>query len=582
VGQLEGAVIHGRQAARAIALSLSFSIMLTAACGSEPPPPVSVEPPPALWSLDYRFVVRSVGVAKSSQALALDSVARGRLTLVSLDDPPLFVGSLIVDHMQLRSGEQTLARLAAGEWSFLARRTLDGTVDAVWLAADMPGEAQSLTRFLIAQLQTPTPGIVATQEQAPVGAVQARYYHFDFPAFRVSVRARRSPQQASDIVRGATLFIADELGPVVVGSGQITRVNVNAGDDVVSVTLLSALRGSATAIPDSASPQLRAQIEALSAVAPVPLQDQPLTKQDRDAMRRDAESWESVRARLVSAGEDADPTLVARAAAHLAADGSLVNELQALTVDPSTPRAATAAMYTALGDCGTKPCQDALMVALEGRDPVSAEILVALTRVVEPSAETVDRALELGGPADEVTRAAIGIVLSRFAEVDPAGAAARVERLFGRTDGCSARLEGWFGLLGNAGLAEAKPTLLACLDPGVPADRRASAAGALRRIPGADVTHALIRMAVDDPSPTVQLACLRALIFRDVRDRDFAPIIAAGTSDWPAPALNLLLDVIEHVAVVRGAVGALLDELSRSEHEEVAERALRAIERLYP
>ncbi|KIG13484.1 hypothetical protein DB30_07996 [Enhygromyxa salina] len=560
---------------------LSLALALVAACGSEPTRPVSVEHAPALWSLDYSFVVRSVGVANSAQPLVLDSVARGRLTVVSLDEPPLLVGSLAVDHMELRSGNQTLARLGAGEWSYLARRGSDGTIDAVWLAADMPAEAQSLTRFLIAQLQTPTPGITASQEQTPTGTVDARYHHFDLQLARFSVRTRRSPARAPDL-RGATIFIADERGPVVVGSGQITWANLNAGDNVGSITLSSAVRGSATPIPDSASSTLRAQIETLSTAPPVPLRDQPLSKHERDAIRRETESWESVRARLLSAGADMDPTIVDRAAAHMAADETLVGELRALATDPSTPQTAVVAMYAALGDCGTQPCQNALTRELDRNGTVREQVIAALTRVVEPSVETIDRLLELGDDGHEVTRASIGIVLSRYAERDPADAGARVEQLVGGLDRCSDRLDGWFGLLGNAGLAEAKPALLACLNAQVPAARRALAAGAMRRIPGADVTHALVRLAVDDPSPTVQLACLRALVVRDVGDGDFAPIVAAGIDGWPVPALNQLLDIIENVDASGEVVGSLLEDLSRSGHEEVAARARRSAEGLDP
>jgi hypothetical protein len=82
----------------------------------------------------------------------------------------------------------------------------------------------------------------------------------------------------------------------------------------------------------------------------------------------------------------------------------------------------------ALGECGTKACQDALLDALLLDDSVRPEVLAGLTRVSAPLAETVDRLLALDQPDLVVAYSTIGGCCRGF-EVDVAGAADRIERL---------------------------------------------------------------------------------------------------------------------------------------------------------
>jgi hypothetical protein len=563
------AKIREREVSRAILLALVVGL---GACGSEPAR-VSVvkQHEPGLRSLEYHFVTHGRG-GSSSHALALASVAHGRLTVVPLDEPPVIVGSIAVDRLQLRSAGQIVASLQPGEWPFLARRTSNGTIDALWLAADMPSEAQSLTRFLAAELSTPASDIEVREEETPVGSLQARYYAIEGMARSVGLRVRHASADVPTRAIAVALFTADEQGIVMIGAGQFIRTSLDQQNELASTSLVFVRRRSTTVLPDSEAPQLRARIEALSVSPPIPLIELPRSEREKDAMRRDAETWESVRARLLLASK-AEPTLVSRAAAHLGADDNLVDDLRRLAVEPGTPPAAIAAIYLVLGECGTPACQDALLDALLLDDGVRPEVLAGLTRVSAPLAETVDRLLALDQPDLEVARSTIGVVLSRFAEVDPAAAADRVERVVGGLAGCPVELEELFAMLGNAGLPASKPVLLACLDVGVVEDRRTAAAGAMRRIPGADVTGTLVRLVVEDPSTKVRLAGLRALVFRDLHDHELAPLASVGVNRWGVTELGVLLDVLERVAEPGAVVAGLLAEIEGAEDEELAARA---------
>jgi hypothetical protein len=554
---------------RAILLALAVGLW---ACGSEPAAvSVAAQHEPGLRSLEYHFVTHGRG-GSSSHALALSSIAHGRLTLVPLDEPPVIVGSIAVDRLQLRSAGQIVASLEPAEWPFLARRTSNGTVDALWLTADMPTETQSLARFLVAELSTPASEIEVREEQTPVGLLQARYYAIEGMARSVGLRVRHSSANVPTRAFAAALFTADEQGMVMIGAEEFIRTSLDQQNELTSISLVFVRRQSMTVLPDSEMPQLRATIEALSVSPPVPLIELPRSEQEKDAMRRDAETWASVRARLLVVSK-AEPTLVSRAAAHLAADDTLVEELRRLAIKPDTPPTAMAAMYLALGECGTIACQDALLAALERDDEDRAEVLAGLTRVSAPLAETVDRLLALDQPDLELARSTIGVVLSRFAEVDPVAAADRIERIAGGIIGCPVELEELFAVLGNAGLPASKPVLLACLDAGVVDDRRAAAVGAMRRIPGTDVTETLVRIVVEDPSTKMRLAGLRALVFRDLHDHELAPLAGVGVSRWGVAEVDVLLDVLERVAEPGAVVAGLLAEIEQVQDEELAARA---------
>jgi hypothetical protein len=554
---------------RAILLALVVGL---GACGSEPAPvSLADQHEPRLRSLEYHFVTHGRG-GSTSHALALASVGHGQLTLVPLDEPPVTVGSIAVDRLQLRSAGKIVASLEPGEWPFLVRRTSDGTVDAIWLTADMPTETQSLARFLVAELSTPASDIEVREEQTPVGLLQARYFAIEGMARSVGLRIRHASADVPTRAFAAALFAADEQGMVMIGAGEFTRTSLDQQNELASTSLVFIRRQSTTVLPDSEATQLRARIEVLSVSPPIPLIELPRSEQEKDAMRRDAESWESVRARLLVVSK-AEPTLVSRAAAHLAADDTLVDDLRRLALEPDTPPTAMAAMYLALGACGTAACQDALLAALERDEEGRPEVLAGLTRVSVPSAKTVDRLLALDQPDLELARSTIGVVLSRFAEVDPAAAADRIERVVGGLVGCPVELEELFVMLGNAGLPASKPALLACLDAGVVEDRRAAAVGAMRRIPGADMTGTLVRLVIEDSSTKVRLAGLRALLFRDLHDHDLAPLAGVGVSRWGVSELGVLLDVLERVAEPEAVVVGLLTEIGRAQDEELAARA---------
>ncbi|WP_146157512.1 hypothetical protein [Enhygromyxa salina] len=555
------------------ALGLGLAVALSA-CGSEPAPVslVSDDAAPALRSLDYDFVTYSAGLANSTQALALTSVALGRIGFVSIDEPPLLVSSIAIEHMQLRSDGHTLSSLEPDTWTFLARRTDEGAVDALWFPADMPSESQSLVRFLVAQLQVTTADVEPAEEQAPLGPLLARYYTLSHFVLRAVLRVRCSVSGVH--VRDATLFLADQLGSIVVGSGQLVLAEVGERDDIASVSVAVARRRSVAVLPASALPQLRAEIEALSLTPPLPLLELPISEADKIAMRRDAESWASIRARLLVVGDVVDPQLVSRAAAHLMNDEALVFELRQLAHDPATSKSAAGAMSIALGECGTQACQDALVVMLAREGQVRVDVLAGITRVLAPSASVADRLIELGEDGDDMTRAALGIVLARLFVVDPVAATTRVEGIVSGLDRCPTQLDPWFGTLGNAGLPAAKPALLACLDgDDVPDARRASAVSAMRRIPGADVTKTLVRVVVEEPGFAVRGAGLRALASRDLGDGELAPLVAVQTSDWGVSEQGLLLDVIERVAEPGEVVAVLLERGRQFENDEIAARA---------
>lgn len=565
VGELERPVRRTLSIAGALAL---------VACGGEPPAHA-----PPLSALEYEFVLSSVGAADSAQALELASRASGRMTLTRLDNPPLFVGSLVLDEMELRSHDQIVVTVTPDDWPFLARRGEDGSVDALWLSDEMPAEATSLLRFLIAELQTAAPGVVVRQEQTPAGVLEAGYAQSGLPWLQLGIRVRRSPASSVAQVRAGAVFSSDYAGVQRLVSVQRTHATFVAGDNVASSSVLLARRVALTDLADADTARLREQIERLSASPPVSLAEQPLSKEQKDAMRREAESWDSVKTRLLSAGDRADPALLGRAAAYLIEDEAFVRELLEFVRKPSTPRTAVIAMLEALGECGSLACQDGLLTVLEFDEELQAASLAALTRVVEPTAESVDRLIAACEAGDEVMRASVGIVLARFAEHDAEGAAARVRGIVDGLDGCPAALEGWFGLLGNAGSSAAQGTLLECfLDP-VPAQRRAAAAAALRRVPGEEVTRALVELVAAELG-AVRLVGLRALFSRELRDEELGPIATAGVADWGAPELNSLLDVIERVADPGAVAYALAGEIGRSSHEEVARRAQLLLEHL--
>lgn len=557
-------------------LGLAAAFVLSLACGTDDSTPLADEPERALTSLDYRIFVRGVGFADPASAQAFTSAADGTLVMVTIDDPPLVVGSLAVERLELRVAGRLVAALPRGEWTFLARRSASGHVDAVWTANDMPPEVERLTRFVLGELQTPAAELETALEETPAGTLDARQHRFSGLGLNGTVRLRTG---ASVLASGGSVCLGDGFGAIALASGLVTESALLGEDHLVSGNFMLAVRDSATPVDDEVKlADLREQIEALSVYQPAAMVEPAQTDEQRAALRRAAESWKSVKNRLVSVAADVDPVLVSRAAAHLSADDALARELQELACTPSTTKAAATAMHAALGDCGTRACQQALIAIVNCGVPLGPDVLAAFTRVREPSAETVDFLVGFAVDADEAARSGIGIVLSHFADVDPTGAGVRTKRLLGGVEQCGPELDGWFGLLGNAGLSTTKPLLLGCLDAEIPVKRRASAVGALRRIPGADVTEVLVRYARDDAEDRTRLACLRALGSRDVQDAELTPLLRAEFDAWSRPSLNALLDVLEHVALPSGSVAELLRRLSRSEHEDIAERARLALE----
>jgi hypothetical protein len=552
--------------------------MMLGACESDyaPAPATSVVEPhrDELHELEYDFATRSHS-GGSPGVPALSSTSAGRLLLVALDEPPLFVGKLVVDHMHLRAAGEIASQLEPDEWSFLARRT-GGTVDVLWVESDMPREAQSLARVLIAELATPnaTPNTESEnlEEQTPTGVLSTRYYSLHGGMSMLGLRARSSNPGVPERVLNAALLRADEHGAVMVGAAQVVRVALDPKDVLMSIGAVFLWRRATTALPDAEILRLRETIAALSRSSPIPLVEQPLSREEKDAMRRDAESWASVRARLLAAGADMNPTLSSRAAAYLAVDDALVTELRELALEPDTTKAATATMLLALGECGTPACQDALSTTIEQAPHVRAEALAALVRVEAPLSDTVDRLLALSQQGDPLVPATLGVLFSRFAEREPVAAADRIAQVIRGVVGCPTELEALFGLLGNAGSLASKSVLLACLHEDVNQERRAAAVGAMRRIPGADVTSILVQLVVDERNP-VRLAALHALVFRELRDAELMPLAVEDVSHWETIESSELLDLVERLAEPGEAADQLLTQLTRSSHPEVAARA---------
>jgi hypothetical protein len=558
--------------ARADRRRLCFVAALALGCGPGlAPDPAPEHPSARIRSLDYRFAVAGFGFSESALVGSFESVAFGRLELVPLDDPPLIVGALVVERMELYAADQRLSSLAPGEWSFMARRTAEGAVDGLWLTAEVPSEVEALTRALVGELQRANPGIRSTMEETPVGRLESRYGGID-GGFGHAVFRARAGRTGIHEVAGATVFFGDMFGAITVTSALVSRTPVVDGEALVAANFVFALRHASRPLMELSD--IRRRIEVLSAGDPVSLLEPAQTRERDDARRRAAETWEDLAERLRVAKDTVDPISIARAAAYLSEDDALVDELASM-LSEATPTGVVA-MVASLGECGTDLCQALLIDQLAALDPARAAGLAALARVREPSASTVDHLLELCHEGDETTRSSAGIVLSRFADSDPKGAEARLALVIGGFPNCPAQLDAWLGLLGNAGLAASKPTLLACVDSSVTASRRAGAARALRRVPGVDVTEVLVGLAIDDPDERVQLASLRALAQRNVADFELAPLVATPNFDeWGPARLEALLDVLENVEPPEGSVMTLLDGLAHSEHTEVAERSRR-------
>lgn len=151
-------------------------------------------------------------------------------------------------------------------------------------------------------------------------------------AAQLDAQHRERESGVPERVLNAALLRADEHGAVLVGAAQIVHVALDPKDVLMSIGAVVLWRRATTTLPDAEVLRLRETIAALSRSSPIPLIEQPLSRED--AMRRDAESWASVRARLLAAGADANPTLSSRAAAYLAVDDALVTELRVLALEP--------------------------------------------------------------------------------------------------------------------------------------------------------------------------------------------------------------------------------------------------------
>lgn len=542
------------------------------ACGTEPRSLPAPTPEAAdFHALEYAFVTRGRG-SSSGQGLALTSHARGRLTLVPIDEPPLFVMTLEIDELQLHLAEQVVARIEPGVWSLLVRRN-GGAIDALWVPPDMPSQAKNLARFLVAELASPEPRGDVREEQTPAGVLAARYASFAGPRVSLGLRVRSSAPDDATHSLGTALLLADNRGPVTIVSTAFTHTSLSQHDQLDSVGAMLLVRESVSTIADSELSLLRERVKVLSQSLPISLIEEPLTDEQKDAMRRDAETWDSVRARLLATDARPEPTLLHRAAAHLVDDDALADELLSLATAPYTTDLASATMYLVLGECGTVACQAALLEALERDVGARSEVLAGLTRVGSPSIDTVDHLLVLDERGDRLAHAAAGVMLSRLAEHDPNAAALRLARLVHGLADCSDALEEVFTLLGNAGLPASEPVLRACLAPRVDEGRRAAAAGAMRRIPGASVTNTLTQLVAEDPSTSVRVAGLRALVVRIVVDDELHPLHEVNLDAWDVDEQELLLDILERVTEPGEVTAALLAKLEQAQSEDVAARA---------
>ena len=211
-----------------------------------------------------------------------------------------------------------------------------------------PSAAQSLARFVLAQMQTSAGP--SAQETTSAGEVTADYRRLQLPSAQLILRIRSSLPGAAQQLFGLTLLLADERGPRALVSAQLTRAEIDGPRSLGSLSVLVARPRSQRRLSETESAQLAETVEALSASAPVPVPEQPLSEEAKDELRRRAQSWLSVRNRLLSASEAATPQLIGRASAYLRVDPTALDELRDFLGRASTSTKARAEINLALDE----------------------------------------------------------------------------------------------------------------------------------------------------------------------------------------------------------------------------------------
>ncbi|MFV8755071.1 hypothetical protein ACNOYE_31360 [Nannocystaceae bacterium ST9] len=532
---------------------MQASILL--AC--EPQAATATELP--LPSNELRFVAHGLS------GIGFHSTARGRISLLALDEPPVVIGMLELERMQLVSEGRVVVEAETGTWPFVAHPSERGTIASVRLAPSMPGEAAQLLRFAMSELRPATLDGLG-RDEVQIGLVDVWQASVALLGVRVVLCLRSSSASGPARSDGVTLSLHDPYGPWLLASIATTRVELPS-TPLRTFNVLIARRDRVAAIaPDD--PELVANLEQLSAVQSVSLADAMPSPERLDELRREAESWPDLVARIRS-GEIESGTVVTRIAAHLRADDEHVDELVALLEELEPGETTVGRVLAALGECGTPPCQAALVERL---DAAQHETLAVLARVDEPTSDTLDAVLARASAGDAQTRELVGMLLNRHAQHDPDDALARARSLISPSESCSMDIDAWLGLLGNAGLAGSEAWLLDCLGSEQYSQRRAPVIGALRRIPGSAVTSALVDH-VRDADEAVRDASLRALVRREASEEQLSPLAELDIATWPASSLHLLVDLLEAARPSSSPLRELVGRLAGVVEPDVAERA---------
>lgn len=540
-----------RTPAFALALALlGCEPRMTANAAGEAPP----LPSPAL-----RFV------AQGASSLGFHSSAAGHLSLLELDDPPVVIGELALERMQLFDADRLLVAAETGRWPFLAHAGERGTIASVRLVPSMPSEAAQLLRLALSELQPATHDGLG-QDEVQVGLVDTWQASLSLFGVRAVLCLRRSTSASPADSTSATLSLHDPYGPWWLVAISLTRVDLPDAPLHTANLLLVRREQVAALAPNDA--QLGATIEDLSTIEAVSLADAMPSNERLDALRREAESWPDLVARIRSDDVE-DATAVTRIAAHLRDEDRHVDELVALLVELPSESATCGRVLAALGECGTARCQAELVARL---DAAEHDMLAVLVRVDAPTSDTLDAVLARAASGDVRTRELAGMLLHRHAQHDADDALARARALISPRATCSPDIDAWLGLLGNAGLVGSDAWLLDCLAPTQPVQRRAAALAALRRIPGEAVTHVLLEH-VGDADEALRDASLRALARRDVSEADLELLAGLELATWRASSLQLLLDLLAAARPSSAALRGLVQRVAASADPDAAARA---------
>jgi hypothetical protein len=513
---------------------------------------------PSLPRVEMRFL------AYGASSLGFHSSVAGGISLLELDDPPVVIGELALERMQLFDADRLLVAAETGRWPFLAHAGERGTIASVRVVPSMPGEAAQLLRLALSELRPATHDGLG-QDEVQVGLVDTWQASTSLFGVRAVLCLRRSTSASPADSTSATLSLHDTYGPWWLVAISLTRVDLPDAPLHTANVLFVRREQVAALAPNDA--QLGATIEDLSTIESVSLADAMPSTERLDELRREAESWPDLVARIRN--DDVEHgSVVTRIAAHLRADDKHVDELVALLDELPSESDTRGRMLAALGECGTVRCQ---AVLVERLDAAEHDMLGVLARVDAPTSDTLDAVLARAASGDVRTRELAGMLLHHHAQHDAEDALARARALISPPTSC-AELDAWLGLLGNAGLVGSDAWLLDCLAPTQPVQRRAAALAALRRIPGEAVTRVLLEH-VGDTDEALRDASLRALARRGVSEADLESLAGLELATWRASSLQLLLDLLAAARPSSAALRGLVQRVAASADPDAAARA---------